>query len=337
MNREHIKLYYAYNEWANERILDAAQSLNAAQLSGPNDLGWGSLLGGLVHILDAEFGWFNYLFDRGRGEVLKAEDFDNLTALRTRWEQQNEITRHCLDTLNDGDMTRIHTSVFDDREYHWVLWQVLVHVVNHGTQHRSECAALLTGLGHSPGDMDFSLFLYERYGRSDFPRADGETFARGDIELLFRYNDWANDRILDCAERLTPEQFTAASDFGWGSMRGTLAHLMDAEYAWRRLLKDGVFVGEMDAEQFADVAAIRARWQDERAALWRYLGDLGDEDLLGTVNYESEGEMRYRLLWQCLAHLVNHGTQHRAECAALLTGFGQSPGNLDLTEYLTSS
>ena len=40
-----------------------------------------------------------------------------------------------------------------------LLWHYLVHVVNHGTQHRSEAAALLTEYGQSPGDLDFLIFL----------------------------------------------------------------------------------------------------------------------------------------------------------------------------------
>lgn len=32
----------------------------------------------------------------------------------------------------------------------------------YGTQHRSEAAAILTGYGCSPGDLDFTLFLNER-------------------------------------------------------------------------------------------------------------------------------------------------------------------------------
>jgi len=42
-----------------------------------------------------------------------------------------------------------------------ILWQAMVHLVNHGTQHRSEAAALLTDFGHSPGDIDLIYFLSE--------------------------------------------------------------------------------------------------------------------------------------------------------------------------------
>ena len=337
MHPEHIKLYYHYNQWANERILEAAEKLGAEQLRQANDLGWGSLLGGLAHTF--------FPTPKSAGSIFSST-----------WNRPGEpslgmrpISRPCAScggasrTSCGAAWTACRRAICGaripasggEREYHWALWQALFHVVNHGTQHRSECAALLTGFGHSPGDLDFSQFLYERYGRSDFARAEDETVARDDICLLFRYNDWANDRVLDVAERLTPEQLREAKDLGWGSLRGTLTHLMDAEIAWRELLSKGVFVDHLQPEAFADVAAIRQRWLAERAAFWRYLESLSDEDFLGVLSYEAEGETRHRLLWQCLAHLVNHGTQHRAECAAILTGFGHSPGNLDFTMYLS--
>jgi len=42
-------------------------------------------------------------------------------------------------------------------------------------------------------------------------------------------------------------------------------------------------------------------------------------------------------LWHCLWHVVNHGTQHRSEAAALLTRFNQSPGDLDFTVFMNET
>ncbi|MCY3798099.1 MAG: DinB family protein [Chloroflexi bacterium] len=329
MKAEDIKLYYEYNEWANKRILDAAERASLEQLTAPNEYGWGDIRGALVHTLDAEYGWFSFLFGRKDEGILDPKNFADIAALRERWDRQSEITRGCLDTLNDEDLLRIHKSERDGAAYNWILWQVLVHVVNHGTQHRAECAALLTSFGHSPGDMDMSLFFNER----DINSSESDKTNREDIMLLLRYNDWANDKILDCAARVSSAQLGAANDFGWGSLRGALVHLMDAEYVWRNLLNTGEHVEWLQPEDFADVAAIRARWVTERAEFWRYFDGLSDENLSSVISYEGD-ETRHRVLWHCLAHVVNHGTQHRAECAALLTGFGHSPGNLDFTVFL---
>ena len=235
MKAEDIKLYYEYNEWANKRILDAAERVSLEQLTAPNEFGWGNLRGALVHIFDAEYGWFSFLFEREDEGVQDPENFADIAALRERWERQNEITRQCLDTLKDEDLLRIHKSERDGTTYNWILWQVLVHVVNHGTQHRAECAALLTGFGHSPGDMDFTLFLRQR----EESALGDASMNRDDITLLFQYNDWANDRILDTPPKVTPaSNWQPRNEFGWGSLRGALVHLMDAEFIWRFLLKD---------------------------------------------------------------------------------------------------
>jgi len=329
MKVEDIKLYYAYNHWANNRILDAAANVSLEQLTVENDFGWGSLRGALVHILDAEYGWFSFLFDGEDEGIIDPASFADVATLRERWERQNQITGQCLDTLQDDDLNRAHTRQRGGETHDWILWQALVHVVNHGTQHRAECAALLTSFGCSPGDMDMTLFYNER----EISSSASETFQREDIELLLRYSDWANDKILARAEKVSAEQLGALNDFGWGSLRGALVHLMDAEYVWRNLLKDGEHVEWLQPDDFPDVASIRARWGEERAAFWKYLNSLSDADLSGIISYKGD-ETRYRVLWHCLAHVVNHGTQHRAECAALLTGFGHSPGNLDFTVFL---
>lgn len=62
----------------------------------------------------------------------------------------------CLAALTDGLIQYVHEGV--------PVWQMLVHVVNHGTQHRAEAAALLTAEGRSPGELDLINYAEERVG-----------------------------------------------------------------------------------------------------------------------------------------------------------------------------
>ena len=156
-----------------------------------------------------------------------------------------------------------------------------------------------------------------------------------DIKLLYDYNDWANARVMRTAERVTPEQFIARNKFGWENLRGTLVHIMQAEIVWRHRLFERGDIDWLDAEDFPTVASIRERRDTEIAALRRYIDDLSDEEVNGAITYERGGETHQDTLWQCLVHLVNHGTQHRSECAALLTEFGHSPGDLDLIVFVS--
>ncbi len=158
-----------------------------------------------------------------------------------------------------------------------------------------------------------------------------------DLRLLYAYNEWANARILAAAAGLGMAALRAPAvpDPGYGTLLGSLVHILDAEYAWRSLLQDGEWATELTPDDFATLDALATRWRDEAAAMRGYLATLTDADLTGIVRYEiEEGRMRERVRWHCLLHVVNHGTYHRGEAAALLTGLGHSPGELDFTVFL---
>ena len=156
-----------------------------------------------------------------------------------------------------------------------------------------------------------------------------------DIRLMYEYNFWANRLLLAKSTEITPEQFGAPTTQSWGSLHGTLVHILDSEYGWRRLLQTGeVEFDKITPATVPTVAAMRVRWDAEEAAWREYLGSLTDADMTGIIRYEVEEGIRERVLWHCLFHVVNHGMQHRSEAAHLLTEYGQSPGDLDFTLYL---
>ncbi len=160
-----------------------------------------------------------------------------------------------------------------------------------------------------------------------------------DVLTIYDYNYWANQRILDAAARVSQGQFVASGSFPWGGLRGTLAHILDAEYGWRSFFQQHHFPpDELKGEDFASLDDLVERWGKEEALMRDYLDSIDDAALASIVRYTNEeGAMRERLLWHCLYHVANHGTQHRAEAAALLTDLGQSPGDVDFTFFLTDS
>ncbi len=156
-----------------------------------------------------------------------------------------------------------------------------------------------------------------------------------DIREIFEYNYWANYRLLDMAEKVTPEQFVAPSSHSFSTLQGTLVHTLDAEWGWRVLLQSGGSTELLKDENFPTVDVLRKHWQEEEKAMWDFINSLSDEDLAGVIRYPIDGGlMRERVRWHCLFHVVNHGMQHRSEAANLLTTYGQSPGEIDFTMFL---
>jgi uncharacterized damage-inducible protein DinB len=126
-----------------------------------------------------------------------------------------------------------------------------------------------------------------------------------DIRYLFAYDRWATRKI----------------DRGLG---GVLVHHHAASVRWRMgLQSQGADEGpELELEPLMSIDELRKRWVAEWLLADVWLPKLTD----GEVQYVHEGVA----IWKMLAHLVNHGTQHRAEAAVLLTAEGRSPGELDM-------
>jgi uncharacterized damage-inducible protein DinB len=156
-----------------------------------------------------------------------------------------------------------------------------------------------------------------------------------DLRTLFDYNYWATARIMRAAEAITPEQFLAPNTSSYGSLRGTLVHAMRAEMIWRRRLQGEPQPTDLPVEDnFPSPQALYKSWVAEERQMRAYLLGLSDAALQNMAYYRNTKGVPFRnVVWQILTHVVNHGTQHRAEAAAMLTDFNHSPGDIDLILY----
>ncbi|MFN3492548.1 MAG: DinB family protein [Anaerolineales bacterium] len=151
------------------------------------------------------------------------------------------------------------------------------------------------------------------------------------IQLLYKYNQWANAKIMSAASKLTVEQFLVSGTFPHGGIRGTLTHALFAEWVWRKRWEGESPTAKFRAEDFHDFKSLQTRWLEEEKELMKFVSEVTDEKLNSPFQYTSTEGVKYEnILWESMLHVVNHGTQHRAEAAAMLTELGHSPGDIDM-------
>ena len=158
--KEMITALYEYGRWANDRLLARAATLDDAQLGQKLTKGADPILPNFAHLVGADVRWFA----RWRGETpptLSAADFPTLEAVRRRWEELYPVRRAYIASLNEAKLNEPVLFVREQGSAEIPRWQAMVQCANHGTQHRSEIAAMLTDLGQSPGNMDFVLYCVE--------------------------------------------------------------------------------------------------------------------------------------------------------------------------------
>lgn len=153
---------------------------------------------------------------------------------------------------------------------------------------------------------------------------------------LYAYHSWANDLILTRAGQVSEAQLFARTQFPSGSLHGTLVHTLSAEWVWRLRCQEGISPpSHLRNEDFPTVESMRVRWSEEEQKLREFVAALDGADLERVVHYTNQRGVPYATpLWQILLQVVNHGTQHRAEAAAMLTDYGCSPGDMDLILFV---
>lgn len=163
--KETLTTLYNYNYWANQRILNSVAAVGPGQFTTPGPaFGSASLRTILVHIVTAEWIWRSRCQEKSSPTtMLDEEDFPDLASLLERYQLEEQKMRDYLALLTNSDLEQtIHYQTTSGQPMAHKLAYLLHHVVLHGMQHRAEIAANLTDLGHSPGDIDFIMYLRQQ-------------------------------------------------------------------------------------------------------------------------------------------------------------------------------
>jgi len=155
-----------------------------------------------------------------------------------------------------------------------------------------------------------------------------------EMAALFKYNAWADRRVLDAASELTREQFTKQLGSSFSSVRDTLAHIYGVEWLWLERFQGRSPSAILDDAEFADIAILKASWGAFEPKLLNFVRGLTQEGLDAVMEYKTMKFGEYRNpLWQSMLHLVNHGTYHRGQITTMLRQLGAQPILTDLMHF----
>jgi uncharacterized damage-inducible protein DinB len=155
-----------------------------------------------------------------------------------------------------------------------------------------------------------------------------------DIQELFRYNQWANNRMFDTVCGLTVDEFTRDLGNSFPSMRDTLTHIVWAEWIWLQRWKGTSPQQVFDAKEFPDANALKARWLQLKAEQDNFLGAVTAERLHAVRAYVNLRGLSCRYpLWREMYHVVNHSTYHRGQLTTMLRQLQATPVPTDFLDF----
>lgn len=157
-----------------------------------------------------------------------------------------------------------------------------------------------------------------------------------DARLLMTYGREMNARVLAAAARAPGEGYhEEVPGLSFRSLHETLLHVLGTEVVWLGRWHGVSAPALLSATELPTLDALQQAWAEHDRRWLAFAGDLQDADLTWVVEYHDLTRTpRSNPLGDLVLHVVNHGTQFRAEAAVRLTALGHSPGDLDLIAYL---
>jgi uncharacterized damage-inducible protein DinB len=158
VSAEALRLHIDYTAWASARLLDAAAALTAEELTRDFQTADKTVLDTLAHVFAADRIWLSRLQGAPRATFIDPQD-RQLSALQREWPVLLDRWKEYVAGISD-EQARKHISYNDlkGNPHSQPLWQILLHIVNHGTHHRGQAAGFVRAMGHKPPVLDLIAF-----------------------------------------------------------------------------------------------------------------------------------------------------------------------------------
>lgn len=173
-----------------------------------------------------------------------------------------------------------------------------------------------------------------------------------DVETLFAYNRWANQRMFSVLEKLTDQQLTSTMQSSFPSIRESVLHILAAEWIWLKrwkgsspratVLDQGTVAmihsalrnGGVEPEPLATLAGLRSFADSVEHERGEFLRSLNEDTLCRRAEYtDMSGKAYSMVLVPLMQHVVNHGTYHRGQVTTLLRQIGAETISLDMVYF----
>ena len=160
LSADALRAHLDYHTWASRRLVEAASQLSPEELNHDFQTADKTILRTLVHVFAADRVWLARLTRQTPGPFISEADYQ-LSVLQNDWSAIQDGWRDWAAGLTDaGAQESITYRRGATESYSPPAWQLVLHVVNHGTHHRGQVSGFLRTLGHTPPPLD--LVLYHR-------------------------------------------------------------------------------------------------------------------------------------------------------------------------------
>lgn len=156
-----------------------------------------------------------------------------------------------------------------------------------------------------------------------------------EIQRLYDYNRWANERVLESLQPLGQDLFTSNKQASHGSIRGVVAHIAAAEWIWLERWKGSSPSSLLSESEFETVEIASRRLRKIDGELIEFTNRLTQAEVDASREYRTtEGQRYSNLLSDMLVHVVNHSSYHRGQVSTLLRQAGAVPKSTDLILFI---